>query len=174
MAAPITGVAPIFAISFLGFGLGKKLFSSTDDKNEDLSPSRLFCAGAFSGIFTAIIMVPGERIKCILQVQDCNNKKYDGPISVIKNLYSEGGIRSLYKGTCATLLRGNFILLNTLFVFNDNIKIHKVIIIYFELINSIKINYTFIINIIIKYNTNILIKYIMIFKLINNISILII
>lgn len=107
MAAPITGVAPIFAISFLGFGLGKKLFSSTSDKSENLTPSRLFCAGAFSGIFTAIIMVPGERIKCILQVQEHGNQKYDGPISVIKNLYKEGGIRSLYKGTCATLLRGN-------------------------------------------------------------------
>lgn len=109
MAAPITGVAPIFAISFLGYGLGKKLFSSTGDANENLTPPRLFCAGAFSGIFTAIIMVPGERIKCILQVQECGNQKYDGPISVIKNLYREGGIRSLYKGTCATLLRGNFI-----------------------------------------------------------------
>lgn len=105
MAAPITGVAPIFAISFLGFGLGKKMFSSTGDKKENLAPSRLFCAGAFSGIFTAIIMVPGERIKCILQVQELGNQKYDGPISVIKNLYTEGGIKSLYKGTCATLLR---------------------------------------------------------------------
>lgn len=107
MAAPITGVAPIFAISFLGFGLGKKVFSATEDKNENLTPFRLFCAGSFSGIFTAFITIPGERIKCILQVQECgNNQKYDGPISVIKNLYKEGGIRSLYKGTCATLLRG--------------------------------------------------------------------
>lgn len=115
MAAPITGVAPIFAISFLGFGLGKKLFSSTGEKNENLSPSKLFCAGAFSGIFTAIIMVPGERIKCILQVQESGCQKYNGPISVIKNLYSEGGVKSLYKGTCATLLRGNFILKMILF-----------------------------------------------------------
>lgn len=109
MAAPITGVAPIFAISFLGFGLGKKIFSSTDNK-ENLTAPQLFCAGSFSGIFTAIIMVPGERIKCILQVQERGNQKYDGPISVIKNLYHEGGIRSLYKGTCATLLRGIFFL----------------------------------------------------------------
>jgi solute carrier family 25 carnitine/acylcarnitine transporter 20/29 len=111
MGAPITGVAPIFAISFLGFGLGKKLFASTSENSENLTPTKLFSAGAFSGIFTAIIMVPGERIKCILQVQDCGNQKYDGPISVIKNLYAGGGIRSLYKGTCATLLRGKFILL---------------------------------------------------------------
>lgn len=119
MAAPISGVAPIFAISFLGFGVGKKLFSSTGDKSENLTPLQLFCAGAFSGIFTAIIMVPGERIKCILQVQEVGNQKYDGPISVIKNLYKEGGIKSLYKGTCATLLRGNYftLLLFILFMF---------------------------------------------------------
>lgn len=124
MAAPITGVAPIFAISFLGFGLGKKLFALNSDKNENLSPSRLFCAGSFSGIFTAIIMVPGERIKCILQVQEHGNQKYDGPISVVKNLYSEGGIRSLYKGTCATLLRGIFAMITT-FLFHITYIIFK-------------------------------------------------
>ncbi|XP_050526999.1 congested-like trachea protein isoform X2 [Daktulosphaira vitifoliae] len=102
MGAPITGVAPIFAISFLGFGLGKKIFASN---SETLTPPQLFCAGSFSGIFTAIIMVPGERIKCILQIQESGNQKYKGPISVIKKLYSEGGVKSLYKGTCATLLR---------------------------------------------------------------------
>lgn len=121
MAAPITGVAPIFAISFLGFGVGKKIFSSSGDSSNVLSTTRLFCAGSFSGIFTAIIMIPGERIKCILQVQESVNQKYSGPISVIKNLYSEGGIRSLYKGTCATLLRGNLILI---FIFILNIKIY--------------------------------------------------
>ena len=33
-------------------------------------------------------------------------KKYNGPIDCAKQLYREGGIRSLYRGTCATLLRG--------------------------------------------------------------------
>ena len=65
MAAPITGVAPIFAMSFLGFGLGKKLLQ-TD--GEELSTTKIFGAGAFSGIFTTAIMAPGERIKCLLQV----------------------------------------------------------------------------------------------------------
>lgn len=32
-------------------------------------------------------------------------QKYSGPIDVTKQLYREGGIRSIYKGTCATLLR---------------------------------------------------------------------
>lgn len=33
MSAPIAGVAPIFAISFFGFGLGKRLQQNTPDEN---------------------------------------------------------------------------------------------------------------------------------------------
>lgn len=105
MAAPLTGVAPIFAMSFFGFGVGKRLQQS-GDSNEPLTPLQLFYAGAFSAIFTTTIMAPGERIKVLLQVQGgVTEAKYKGPIDVVKTLYREGGIRSIYKGTCATLLR---------------------------------------------------------------------
>lgn len=33
-------------------------------------------------------------------------KTFKGPLHCANKLYREGGIRSLYKGTCATLLRG--------------------------------------------------------------------
>ena len=44
--------------------------------------------------------------------------KYAGPIDCAKKLYKEGGIRSIYKGTAATLLRGFFLFLkfNILFI----------------------------------------------------------
>ncbi|CAK9801272.1 Congested-like trachea protein [Anthophora plagiata] len=104
MGAPLCGVAPIFAISFYGFGLGKQLVRKSD--NEELTPLKLFYAGAFSGIFTTVIMAPGERIKCLLQIQHGDVKpKYQGPIDCTKKLYKEGGIKSIFKGTCATLLR---------------------------------------------------------------------
>ncbi len=32
--------------------------------------------------------------------------QYSGPIDVAKQLYRQGGIRSVYRGTFATLLRG--------------------------------------------------------------------
>jgi solute carrier family 25 carnitine/acylcarnitine transporter 20/29 len=32
--------------------------------------------------------------------------KYNGPMDVVKKLYKEGGMRSIYRGTGATLLRG--------------------------------------------------------------------
>ncbi|XP_012247705.1 congested-like trachea protein isoform X1 [Bombus impatiens] len=104
MGAPLCGVAPIFAISFYGFGLGKQLIKRSD--NVELSPLQLFYAGAFSGIFTTVIMAPGERIKCLLQIQQGDAKpRYNGPIDCTKQLYKNGGIRNIFKGTCATLLR---------------------------------------------------------------------
>lgn len=109
MGAPLVGVAPIFAISFLGFGIGKKLQQS--DPNEKLSELQIFYAGAFSGIFTTAIMAPGERIKCLLQIQHGEAvPKYNGPIDCMKKLYAEGGLRSIFKGSCATLLRGKQII----------------------------------------------------------------
>ena len=67
MGAPLVGVAPIFALSFMGFGIGKKMqLKSPDDK---LSAAQLCLAGGFSGILTTAIMAPGERIKCLLQVR---------------------------------------------------------------------------------------------------------
>ncbi|XP_055334629.1 mitochondrial carnitine/acylcarnitine carrier protein-like [Paramacrobiotus metropolitanus] len=104
MAAPLTGIAPIFAVCFLGYGIGKKLQQKTPD--EELSYLQLFQAGLLAGVFTTAIMAPGERIKCLLQIQQGAAKpKYSGPVDVVRQLYREGGIRSVFRGTGATLLR---------------------------------------------------------------------
>lgn len=106
MGAPLVGVAPIFAISFMGYGIGKKIFGPGD--GQQFTYLEYFTAGAFSGISTTIIMAPGERIKCLLQIQQASQgpKTYNGPVDVVKKLYKEGGIRSIYRGSGATLLRG--------------------------------------------------------------------
>lgn len=107
MTAPLTGVAPIFAMSFFGFGLGKRLQQKSSDQK--LTNTQVFAAGAFSGIFTTTIMAPGERIKCLLQIQQgSGQQKYNGMVDCAKQLYKEGGIRSVYKGSFATLLRGKY------------------------------------------------------------------
>jgi len=108
MGAPLVASAPIFALGFLGFGLGKKL--QTKHPDQVLSATQLAIAGAFSGGVATIIMTPGERIKCILQVQQNASAgtlgvKYDGPIHVVRSLIAEGGIQNVYKGTVATLAR---------------------------------------------------------------------
>jgi len=104
MGAPLVGVAPIFALSFMGFGLGKKL---QQKEGETLGVKELALAGALSGFMTTVIMAPGERIKCILQVQQAATgpPKYAGPIDVVKSLYKEGGVKSIFRGSAATCMR---------------------------------------------------------------------
>jgi solute carrier family 25 carnitine/acylcarnitine transporter 20/29 len=63
-------------------------------------------AGALAGALTTFLAVPSERIKCLLQVQTASATKYRGPMDVLKKLYSDGGFKSIYRGTGATLLRG--------------------------------------------------------------------
>ena len=67
MGAPIVGVAPIFALSFFGYGVGKQMV--TREPGEQLSAVQMFFAGCISGVMTTVIMTPGERIKCLLQVR---------------------------------------------------------------------------------------------------------
>lgn len=124
MFAPLVGVTPMFAICFLGFGIGKKLQQPSKPNNEyrylvrlliytaDKSPlfsyslPQIFSAGLLAGVFTTVIMAPGERIKCLLQIQaNEGTKKYNGSIDCAAKLYKEGGIRSVFKGTGATLMR---------------------------------------------------------------------
>uniref|UniRef100_UPI00398E7300 mitochondrial carnitine/acylcarnitine carrier protein isoform X1 n=1 Tax=Pristiophorus japonicus TaxID=55135 RepID=UPI00398E7300 len=104
MAAPIIGVTPMFAVCFFGFGLGKKLQQKKPD--DILTYPQLFGAGMLSGVFTTAIMTPGERIKCLLQIQAATgDKKYAGPLDCAKQIYNTSGIRGIYKGTVLTLMR---------------------------------------------------------------------
>ncbi|XP_007088546.1 mitochondrial carnitine/acylcarnitine carrier protein [Panthera pardus] len=104
MAAPIIGVTPMFAVCFFGFGLGKKLQQKCPE--DVLSYPQIFAAGMLSGVFTTGIMTPGERIKCLLQIQASSGEtKYTGALDCAKKLYQESGIRGIYKGTVLTLMR---------------------------------------------------------------------
>ncbi|XP_048879093.1 mitochondrial carnitine/acylcarnitine carrier protein isoform X2 [Brienomyrus brachyistius] len=104
MAAPLAGVTPMMAISFFGFSLGKQL--QQPDPYTPLTHSQIYLAGMLAGTFTTVIVAPGERIKCLLQVQSTAGKrKYTGPVDCVIQLFKERGIRSVYKGTMLTLIR---------------------------------------------------------------------
>uniref|UniRef100_A0A672ZM85 Uncharacterized protein n=1 Tax=Sphaeramia orbicularis TaxID=375764 RepID=A0A672ZM85_9TELE len=104
MGAPLAGVAPMMAISFFGFGLGKQLQQT--DPSKPLTHTQIFLSGCLAGVFTTVIVAPGERIKCLLQVQASSGQsKYAGPLDCAVRLYKEQGIRSVYKGTVLTLIR---------------------------------------------------------------------
>ncbi|XP_040180222.1 mitochondrial carnitine/acylcarnitine carrier protein-like [Rana temporaria] len=104
MGAPLAGVTPIMAVTFFGFSLGKKL--QQNHPNEPLRPRQVFAAGMLAGLFGAVIVIPAERIKCLLQAQaNSSVKRFAGPIDCAQQLYREQGIQSLYRGTVLTLLR---------------------------------------------------------------------
>jgi solute carrier family 25 carnitine/acylcarnitine transporter 20/29 len=53
-----------------------------------------------------MFMAPSERIKVLMQIQgQGGEQKYKGPLDAVAQLYKEGGLRSIFRGTGATLLR---------------------------------------------------------------------
>eukprot|EP00542_Grammatophora_oceanica_P014927 CAMPEP_0194034554 /NCGR_PEP_ID=MMETSP0009_2-20130614/6964_1 /TAXON_ID=210454 /ORGANISM="Grammatophora oceanica, Strain CCMP 410" /LENGTH=327 /DNA_ID=CAMNT_0038675521 /DNA_START=62 /DNA_END=1045 /DNA_ORIENTATION=+ len=115
VSAPLVAVTPIFALSFWGFDMGKRVVSwyeetvngKTMDGNYTIP--QIAVAGGLSGIPTSLVMAPSERVKCLLQVQDAAGSggkvKYTGMMDCAQQLYRQGGMRSLYKGLGATFLR---------------------------------------------------------------------
>ncbi|CAB4408197.1 unnamed protein product [Rhizophagus irregularis] len=108
MGPPLAGITPIFAISFWSYNLGKKivLWANPNRSSSDLSITELMVAGGISAGPTTLIMSPVERVKVLLQIQGQGGEnKYKGPIDVVRQLYKEGGLRSIYRGVGATLAR---------------------------------------------------------------------
>ncbi|KAI0041795.1 hypothetical protein FA95DRAFT_1500992 [Auriscalpium vulgare] len=106
---PILGVTPIFALSFWAYDASKKLiFAVTPNRtSQTLSTGELAAAGFLSAIPTTAVTAPVERAKVLLQVQGQGGveHKYKGVFDVLGHLYKEGGIRSIYRGTFATIAR---------------------------------------------------------------------
>lgn len=95
--------------AFAGLELGRYLFDSCVPRSyraeqpEESEISRLIISGGISGIFAATAVTPGERLKVVIQSQGC-----DGVQSfrnTIGSLWSNGGLRSLYRGWGACLAR---------------------------------------------------------------------
>ncbi|XP_022105394.1 mitochondrial carnitine/acylcarnitine carrier protein-like isoform X2 [Acanthaster planci] len=106
MVTPMLGVTPMNAIFFSGFSIGKKL--QTPGADGKYGYDQIFKAGMLAGVFTTVIVTPGERIKCLLQIQAASTEKakYAGPLDCGKQIYRESGLfRGLYKGTAITLIR---------------------------------------------------------------------
>lgn len=73
----------------------------------ELTLTEYAIAGGFSAIPTTIVTTPMERVKVVLQTQDqaVGGQKFKGMGDAAAAMWREGGIRSLYRGTIATLAR---------------------------------------------------------------------
>lgn len=104
MGAPLVIITPIISIVFTSYKIGLDLFGPP--KGTRFSFWDYYKAGMFAGFAQTPLMGPGERVKCLLQVQDSTKKAvYKGPVDCLWKIFKEGGLRSVFKGTFATLLR---------------------------------------------------------------------
>ncbi|KAK7533158.1 mitochondrial carrier domain-containing protein [Phyllosticta citribraziliensis] len=112
VSAPLVGVTPMFAVSFWGYDVGKQLVSSFSTvENNQFSVAQISSAGFFSAIPMTLITAPFERVKVLLQIQGQKTlapgekPKYSGGLDVVRHLYREGGVRSVFRGSGMTLAR---------------------------------------------------------------------
>ncbi|KAJ6045197.1 hypothetical protein N7460_006552 [Penicillium canescens] len=97
VSAPLVGVTPMFAVSFWGYDLGKTLvnkFSVVPVKHDtpQYSIAQISAAGPPPD--------PGSEPSSPGQ-----KPKYSGGTDVVRQLYKEGGIRSVFRGSAMTLAR---------------------------------------------------------------------
>lgn len=90
----------------MGKTLVRKLSPGSDPKTP-LTTAQISAAGFFSAIPMTLITAPFERVKVLLQIQGQSSAppKYKGPLDVVRQLYVEGGVRSVFRGSLATLAR---------------------------------------------------------------------
>src|SRR4051794_36853590 len=90
--------------------MGKRIvYAATPNRvSPHLTNTELAFAGFFSAIPQTLLAGPAERVKVLLQIQGQGaqgGKTYSGPVDVVRQLYKEGGLRSIFRGTGATLAR---------------------------------------------------------------------
>ncbi|ODV85028.1 hypothetical protein CANARDRAFT_8158 [[Candida] arabinofermentans NRRL YB-2248] len=104
VTSPLIGVTPMFAVSFWGYDVGRKLvctYVGKDPLNAEMTIGEISAAGFFSAIPTTLIAAPFERVKIVMQT----SKSKIGFGETVKMLYKEGGLKSIFKGSAATLAR---------------------------------------------------------------------
>lgn len=99
-------------MSFWGYDVGKQLVSSVSPvHNNQFTIAQTSAAGFFSAIPMTLITAPFERVKVLLQIQGQKQlapgekPKYSGGLDVVRQLYKEGGVRSVFRGSAMTLAR---------------------------------------------------------------------
>ncbi|KAK9727569.1 Mitochondrial carrier protein ymc2 [Basidiobolus ranarum] len=122
---PLVGVGACVSIQFLVLQAMKRVYTNINlrsGKGADsnmLTLSQLYTAGAAAGVANSIIAGPVEHIRTRLQVQTSSSPAlsgtsgtqvpskafYTGPIDCIRKIYQSHGLRGIYKGQIATVIR---------------------------------------------------------------------
>jgi solute carrier family 25 (adenine nucleotide translocator) protein 4/5/6/31 len=86
-------------------------FASTSDKGEFIAILRGFSAGGAAAVLSKSMTAPLDRVKLLLQLQNrgtvasTSSAHYTGVVDCFKRVCLEQGVRSLWRGNSATVLR---------------------------------------------------------------------
>lgn len=115
VSAPLVAIAPIFAVNFWGYDMGKRFIRGLDKSYSGVGAyhytiPQYYLAGALAAFPTTVIMGPTERLKCLMQVEanvveKGGTARYSGLLDCAKQTFKEGGMRSIFRGTGVTLMR---------------------------------------------------------------------
>lgn len=100
VTAPLLAVTPAFALTFASYEITKQALLT--ESAAQLTLGQTSIAGGVSGIFLAAVLGPLERIKCLVQVYPT---RYTGFNDCLRQVYNEGGVRSIARGTFLTVGR---------------------------------------------------------------------
>lgn len=101
ISSPMAGVSVINGIVFGAYGNVQRLSSNPDSFKSH------FIAGSAAGLIQSLICSPMELAKTQLQVQNdrLGAVKFKGPSQCLSFIYQNQGIRGLFNGLTATVLR---------------------------------------------------------------------
>jgi solute carrier family 25 carnitine/acylcarnitine transporter 20/29 len=105
MAFPLTTVPLVNAVVFAFHELTKKVLNIHDENHMSLKDGII--AGSVAGFANCSVVTPVELVKCRLQVQyeDKAKSYYKGVVDCVRKIFKEEGIKNLYRGNAATILR---------------------------------------------------------------------
>lgn len=104
VASPLVGVSAINGVIFFTRGLAERFVQP--NKDIPLTFSELLVAGGITGACVAFVEGPVELVKSKMQVQySAVGAKYKNTLDCAKQLVTQYGVRGVYQGITATLLR---------------------------------------------------------------------
>ncbi|KAF9431166.1 hypothetical protein BGZ94_007617 [Podila epigama] len=126
LSSPLVGAMLENAVLFVGYRRAQDALrelmavpdvSGTADA-APLSIPMLCLSGGISGVFASMVLTPVELVKCKIQVQQIGHlytkdsktgpppkALHSGPLSVVRHIYTQHGIRGFYLGHFPTFLR---------------------------------------------------------------------
>jgi len=102
--SPLVGMALLNSVLFLSYGQAKALIQKD---NEHLTIPQYFLCGMFVGLSVSFVESPVDLFKSQLQSQGVGGgkAKYSGFIDCARQIASNQGVRGIYQGLQATLIR---------------------------------------------------------------------